>query len=64
MTFSVVVYHFKSLIPLYAAFLEETVSCLSGLEILLSVLNAKFYLRLYKTPFWALFWATTIHSTL
>jgi hypothetical protein len=37
---SVVIYNFKSLIPLYAAFLEETVSYVSGLEILWSVMNA------------------------
>jgi hypothetical protein len=48
MTFSVVVDYFKSFIPLYAAFLEETVSYLPGLEILWSALNATFYLRLYE----------------
>jgi hypothetical protein len=31
---SVVIYDFKLLIPLYAAFLEETVSYVSGPEIL------------------------------
>ena len=50
MTVSVVVCNFKSPIPLYAACLEETVSYLPGLEILCSILKAKFYLRLTE-PF-------------
>jgi len=60
MTFLVVVYNFKSLIPLYAAFLEETVSYFIWSRNFMIYIEREVLSPSVQNPFLG----CTIHSTL